>query len=92
MSADADLARELTALVLAVPGVQEVYPAGGALRGEALVRIARAGDGATVVADVCVLDDHPVPDTLRQVSHVLSARLAAEPARFDVTVKASRIQ
>jgi len=92
MSTDTELARELTGLVLATPGVQEVYPGPGALRGEALVRVARSGDGGRVLADICVLDDHPVPGTLRLVSRALSARLAAEPGHFEVTVKASRIQ
>jgi len=90
MSADSELARELTALVLATPGVQEVYPAGAGL--EALVRVTRSGPSGRAQATICVLDEHPVPTTLREVSRALAARLAAEPEEFDVTVKASRIQ
>ena len=90
MSADSELALELTELVLATPGVQEVYPAGAGL--EPLVRVSRSGGTGRVLATVCVLDDHPVPATLRQASRALAARLAAEPEAFDVTVKASRIK
>jgi hypothetical protein len=90
MSAAADLARELTELVLATAGVQEVYPAGAGL--EPLVRVSRSGGTGRVLATICVLDDHPVPATLRQVSRALAERLGAEPEEFDVTVKASRIQ
>jgi len=90
MSATAELARELTALVLATVGVQEVYPAGPGL--EALVRVSRSGGSGRVLATICVLDEHPVPATLRLVSRALAERLTAEPEEFEVTVKASRIQ
>lgn len=108
MSDDLDLSRELTRLVSTTPGVLDVYPAGnlaavlalGAANaiadddtGDAHVAIIRHGETADIHIAIAVMVDHPVPATLRLVSEVVGAALAA--SGFDATpslhVKASRI-
>jgi len=91
VTTDTDLARELTDVVLAIEGVQEVYAAGTLAR-DSLVLVTRSGGRAEVRANVCVLADHPVPATLRAVSQAISAHLASAADDYSVTVKASRIQ
>jgi len=103
MSGDLELARDLTRVVRATPGVQDVYMAGGvlAVAAQAVTIAAGASDDEarvrvgrdTVSASIAVASGFSAPDTLRAVTAAIAAHLATvDGDARRIAVTASRIE